>query len=254
MGLMHQQPRRSEGAHPRVLHGLGKPHSSRTSCPSLFTALSLKGDFLLNNSELDLGFRQASGERVHHVVLPPWADSPRDFIRKHAKALESEWVSAHLHQWIDLVFGHKQRGSAAEEADNLFYYLTYEGAVNLDEIRDGRERAALQTQIEEFGQTPRQLFHTAHPPRDPAGEKEAAGGASGKGRMERNMGGADGERPSYPPPPPSATNGQESGEHDTNQSQTQSHLIPLALNPNSWQQTGLMEMLSTNLSGSEPDR
>lgn len=40
------------------------------------------------------------------VVLPPWAQSPVDFIHKHRKALESDHVSAHLHEWIDLIFGY----------------------------------------------------------------------------------------------------------------------------------------------------
>ena len=30
----------------------------------------------------------------------------------------------------------KQRGKEAQEACNVFYYLTYEGAVNLDQIED----------------------------------------------------------------------------------------------------------------------
>lgn len=39
------------------------------------------------------------------VKLPPWAESPVDFVNKHRMALESEYVSAHLHEWIDLIFG-----------------------------------------------------------------------------------------------------------------------------------------------------
>jgi hypothetical protein len=123
------------------------------------------GEFLVNFEDLDLGHLQ-TGERLGDVALPPWADSPRDFIRKHAKALESEYVSDRLHHWIDLIFGYKQQGAAALEADNLYYYLTYEGAVDLDQVTDSRERDALVLQIQEFGQTPKQLFRSPHPCRN----------------------------------------------------------------------------------------
>lgn len=52
------------------------------------------------------------------------------------QALESEFVSCQLHQWIDLIFGYKQQGPEATRALNVFYYLTYEGAVNLNAIGD----------------------------------------------------------------------------------------------------------------------
>ncbi|XP_063733785.1 neurobeachin-like protein 1 isoform X2 [Eleginops maclovinus] len=122
-------------------------------------------EFLENKNGFDLGRLQISKERVNDVVLPKWAKSPEDFIYKHRKALESENVSAHLHEWIDLIFGYKQRGPAAVEALNVFYYCTYEGAVDLDAITDEKERKALEGMISNFGQTPCQLLKEPHPVR-----------------------------------------------------------------------------------------
>ncbi|XP_038068745.1 protein FAN-like isoform X1 [Patiria miniata] len=121
-------------------------------------------DFLINRSGLNLGVQQ-DGSKVNRVELPPWADDEVDFCRKCRKALESDHVSNHLHHWIDLIFGYKQRGPEADEADNVFYYLTYEGAVDLDSIKDPNEQASVKVQIMEFGQTPKQLFTKPHPSR-----------------------------------------------------------------------------------------
>lgn len=121
-------------------------------------------DFLVNSQQLPLGTRQC-GRRVGDVELPRWASSPADFLAKHRCALESPYVSANLHHWVDLIFGYKQKGAAAEEADNVFYYLTYEGAVDISKVTHAAELKALETQINEFGQTPQQLFHSPHPPR-----------------------------------------------------------------------------------------
>uniref|UniRef100_K7FGC5 Neurobeachin-like protein 2 n=1 Tax=Pelodiscus sinensis TaxID=13735 RepID=K7FGC5_PELSI len=121
--------------------------------------------FLENQNKFNLGQLQISKEEVNDVVLPKWAKSPEDFICKHRKALESEYVSAHLHEWIDLIFGYKQRGPAAVEALNVFYYCTYEGAVDLDALTDEKERKALEGMINNFGQTPCQLLKEPHPVR-----------------------------------------------------------------------------------------
>jgi len=120
---------------------------------------------LVNSQGLKLGTRRADGKEVGDVILPPWAESPEHFIQKNAEALESDFVSAHLHHWIDLVFGYKQRGPAAAAAKNLFCHITYSGGVDLAEITDPADRKAMETQIEHFGQTPVQLLTTPHPPR-----------------------------------------------------------------------------------------
>ena len=119
------------------------------------------GEFLSNLQDLRMGVRQ-NGKRVDDVELPPWATDPRDFIDKMRNALESDYVSENLHKWIDLVFGCKQKGEAAIEANNLFFHMTYEGAVDLEKVTDPRERSSIEDQIREFGQTPKQLFESSH--------------------------------------------------------------------------------------------
>ncbi|XP_071511589.1 neurobeachin-like isoform X5 [Diadema antillarum] len=108
------------------------------------------------------------GSEVNDVILPPWAKSPEDFIRINRLALESEFVSCQLHQWIDLIFGYKQRGLDAVRSTNVFYYLTYEGSIDLESIDDPVMREAIENQIRSFGQTPAQLLTEPHPPRSSA--------------------------------------------------------------------------------------
>jgi hypothetical protein len=176
------------------------------------------GSFLLIPEGLDLGVRQ-NGRRVGDVSLPPWALDCGEFVRLQREALECPFVSERLHLWVDLIFGHKQRGPAAEAADNVFFWLSYENAVDLDAIGDADRRCALQQQIAEFGQTPRQLFRSPHPNRTgpllpasmpPAGS--AAGTGAGEGftavDLAEGAGGAEGGgrnasfAPAGPPPPP----------------------------------------------------
>ncbi|KAL4164780.1 hypothetical protein KRP22_003521 [Phytophthora ramorum] len=122
-------------------------------------------EFLENVNECAFGTSQ-TGVVVGDVELPPWANgSPSEFVRLNRAALESSYVSANLHHWIDLIFGYKQQGQEAVEACNVFYHLTYEGSVDLDAITDPSTKRAILDQITEFGQTPSQLFRTPHPAR-----------------------------------------------------------------------------------------
>ncbi|XP_041566182.1 neurobeachin isoform X11 [Drosophila elegans] len=124
-------------------------------------------EMFYNSSGYRLGHRE-DGALVDDIELPPWAKSPEEFVRINRMALESEFVSCQLHQWIDLIFGYKQRGPEAIRATNVFYYLTYEGSVDLDGVLDPVMREAVENQIRNFGQTPSQLLMEPHPPRSSA--------------------------------------------------------------------------------------
>ncbi|XP_006867792.1 PREDICTED: WD repeat and FYVE domain-containing protein 3 isoform X1 [Chrysochloris asiatica] len=122
-------------------------------------------EFLFNSNNFDLGCKQ-NGTKLGNVILPPWAKGdPREFIRVHREALECDYVSAHLHEWIDLIFGYKQQGPAAVEAVNVFHHLFYEGQVDIYNINDPLKETATIGFINNFGQIPKQLFKKPHPPK-----------------------------------------------------------------------------------------
>ncbi|XP_066242463.1 lipopolysaccharide-responsive and beige-like anchor protein isoform X4 [Saccopteryx leptura] len=124
-------------------------------------------EMFVNFNNYNLGMMD-DGTVVSDVELPPWAKTSEEFVRINRLALESEFVSCQLHQWIDLIFGYKQQGPEAVRSLNVFYYLTYEGAVNLNSITDPVLREAVEAQIRSFGQTPSQLLIEPHPPRGSA--------------------------------------------------------------------------------------
>ena len=121
-------------------------------------------DMFRNVNNFDFGVTQ-DGLRVGDVELPKWASSPEEFVRINSEALESEFVSANLNHWIDLIWGYQQRGPEAEKACNVFYYLTYIDGVDRDAIEDETLRRALELQSAHFGQIPMQLFQNPHPKR-----------------------------------------------------------------------------------------
>ncbi|KUF98021.1 hypothetical protein AM588_10011252 [Phytophthora nicotianae] len=140
-------------------------HSYRSDVRELIPEFFYLPEFLYNANNCVFGTTQ-SGEEVWHVILPTWAHGdPREFVRLNRRALESKYVSEHLHEWIDLVFGAKQTGQAAVNAQNVFMNFTYEGTVDIEQITDPVMRAATLAQIENFGQTPSRLFSSPHPQR-----------------------------------------------------------------------------------------
>ena len=119
-------------------------------------------EFLVNSKKINMGIN-TKGEKIDDIILPPWSDkNPEKFLKIMKNALESNFVNEHINEWIDLIFGYKQRGEEAIKSNNLFHPSTYvDGAdffnKNEDEIR------IIQLQAREFGICPKQLFLGPHP-------------------------------------------------------------------------------------------
>jgi hypothetical protein len=109
-------------------------------------------EFLVNSNHYDLG------KGANDVVLPPWAKSPMEFVYLHRKALESDFVSDHLHHWIDLIWGVNQRNPDAYNvyAWHLYKRVWKDNPTSVEQI---------ETCLRMVGQIPPKLFRQPHPPR-----------------------------------------------------------------------------------------
>ena len=128
------------------------------------------GEFLLNYNNLLYGKKKKNSEEnnlklIPDVILPKWAKSPKEFISINRCALEGNYVSNNLNNWIDLIFGYKQRGEMAEMHENLFRKNTYDD-YNLDNISENKKFIEINN-ILLSGQTPQQLFLCVHPKKKP---------------------------------------------------------------------------------------
>ncbi|TPP42265.1 Beige/BEACH domain family protein [Leishmania donovani] len=123
-------------------------------------------ELCINENHVDFGRRQ-DRTSMDDLQLPPWAhNDPFTFVYRMREALESAHVSAHLHKWIDLIFGYKQRGKDAIDALNVFNWHSYE---ELDRNREAGsiDQQLLVDSLDNIGQTPVQLFRRPHQPRLP---------------------------------------------------------------------------------------
>ncbi|OHT13038.1 hypothetical protein TRFO_03452 [Tritrichomonas foetus] len=115
-------------------------------------------DFLKNVDKF------AFGGGIDNVELPVWSTSAIDFIYKNRCALESEYASLHLNEWIDLIWGFKQTGQAAEDSDNVFDPHLYPNV--WQNYKAGKEQ--IEELLSHVGQIPQQLFENPHPKRSPS--------------------------------------------------------------------------------------
>ena len=147
----------------RLFHNLGSSWRSASAenqqdVRELIPEFFYLPEFLDNKNGFDFGITQ-TGKTIDDVTLPPWAKgSPERFVRINRQALESDYVSRHLNQWIDLIFGYKQKGREAIAALNVFPHYSYEGNIDIDALgHDPILRESAIQSAQNFGQTPKMI-------------------------------------------------------------------------------------------------
>eukprot|EP00796_Vickermania_ingenoplastis_P010593 gene10593-7359_t len=153
----------------RLFHSIAETYHScvyvSSDTKELVPAFYENADFLLNADKIQFGVRE-DGVPVDDVVLPPWAKgSTQVFSAVMRYALESDYVLNHVHEWIDLVFGIRRRGPLAVERCNVFQRMTYGEAMveALNQASSRQECDVIISEVDNFGQAPRQLFTERHP-------------------------------------------------------------------------------------------
>ena len=156
---------------PRIFSSIQETYQSVTTNSNDFRELTPEffccPEFLVNSNEFDLGSN--SKGKVDDVILPEWAHgSAALFVYTMRKALECDVVSLALHNWIDLIWGVKQRGPQAVTAKNTFRAELYDSIWN-DTTMSEQQRAEVDAALTHIGQIPAQLFTCPHPQKNLAG-------------------------------------------------------------------------------------
>ena len=112
------------------------PTDLRELIPEVYTL----PEMFINKNNYDYGSTQDK-IAIDNVRLPAWAnEDPYRFVAELRTRLESQYVSDSINQWIDLIYGYKQRGKDAVENTNIFYPLTYENCIDLSKVDDPNEK------------------------------------------------------------------------------------------------------------------
>ena len=110
------------------------------------------------NTENKVKSKKVKLKEIQEVDMPKWCNKDAYlFIKKHRELLESYEVSNNLNEWLNLIFGSKQKGKEANKIKNLYNSQTYEDYEKTydDMSPDDQEIAC---RMLEFGITPHQVF------------------------------------------------------------------------------------------------
>jgi hypothetical protein len=134
--------------------------SQKADLRELIPELYCIPELFYNSNELNLGSVDVNDKEqlVGDIALPPWAKgSGYLFINKHRELLESPAISDKINEWINIIFGSKQKGKEAKKIYNLFMKESYEDYDD-EYKKKSFEDKIYYLKLVEFGVTPNQIF------------------------------------------------------------------------------------------------
>jgi WD40 repeat protein len=106
----------------------------------------------INGNDLNMGIKE-DGVKVNNVETP-CNNNPYEFTFLMRYILENDTISYTIQNWIDLIFGCKNKGKEAELANNLYTESSYQEDVDLKKV----DNIIIFLRYAEFGLVPNQLM------------------------------------------------------------------------------------------------
>ena len=91
-------------------------------------------EMFLNINDINLGHLE-DGNIVYNVKTP-CKNNSYAFIELMNRILNGDIISKNINDWIDLIFGSKNKGKEAENAKNIFTEKSYQENINLNNVED----------------------------------------------------------------------------------------------------------------------
>lgn len=125
----------------RVFNSMEAEYTQVMSQPKIFNELEPQFFYA---PEIFINFNRFKFKKFQ---LPPYEENPVKFVYLNRKALESEYVTSHLNEWIDVIWGIRQRDQTCQMRPEMYFEDKNPRSMN----------------IRSFGHVQSKLFVKPHP-------------------------------------------------------------------------------------------
>ena len=117
-------------------------------------------ELFLNINDIKLGYKE--NESMVYNVITPCNNNAFSFVEIMKRIFENDRISKYLNNWVDLIFGYKNKGKEAENAKNVYTEASYQENIDIKK----QEEKESYLRLVEFGLIPTQIMSKECPKRE----------------------------------------------------------------------------------------